>query len=759
MSNTFFQARKGLSIEPTSNSGSDKGDLSVDSSTGKVKYHNGSSESPVVTESHTQTITNKTIDADSNTITNIEDADIKAGAAIALDKLANVTASKALVSDASGVVSASSVTDIELGYVAGVTSSIQDQLDTLSAGGALSAHLADTTDAHDSSAISVVASGNLASTNVQAALDELQGDIDTLSAGGALSDHLADTTDAHDASAISSVAAGNLSATNVQSALDELQTDVDTRATSAALTAHTGASSGAHAASAISVTPSGNISSTNVAAALSELQGDIDTNTSDIATNTSNISTNTSSISTLNTTVSGKLTSTLTDGSVFIGNSSNVATARAVSGDVTISNTGVTTIGASKVTDNMIATGITASKVSGNISGNAANVTGTVAIANGGTGQTAKAAAFDALSPNTTKGDISVYSSTNARLAVGSDGQVLTADSAQTQGVKWSTPSGAPDHAFTANNLALTTSMASNALTIALKNKAGNDPSSGDKVSIAFRSPSGGSINYVVRDVTAATSIVVPSGASLGHSSGQTMFLYVYAIDNAGTVELAVSGSKITNLSSITTTAISSGSTSRTILYSTTSRASVQIRLLGRFKSNQSSSGTWVSALTEPALLYEQGALLTSEVWVKTLNGFGSSAAGVPRFTTIQRYVGGAVTYSDSATLGATFTINEPGVYVGSAQAFSNSSIASEATITLNASASDDDLTLTGSITSTVVLAHNRSYVSGSNGAAGCTFIKELDVGDVIRMQTDGGTPSSGTGYFQFRIVKVRDVS
>jgi len=62
---------------------------------------------------------------------------------------------------------------------------------------------------------------------------------------------------------------------------------------------------------------------------------------------------------------------------------------------------------------------------------------GTLAIANGGTGQTAKAAAFNALSPNTTKGDITVYSTTNVRQAVGTNGQVLIADSAQATGVRW----------------------------------------------------------------------------------------------------------------------------------------------------------------------------------------------------------------------------------------------------------------------------------------------------------------------------------
>lgn len=60
----------------------------------------------------------------SGTITN---AMIVAAAAISLNKLAAVTASKALVSDSSGFVAASSVTATELGYVSGVTSAIQTQ--------------------------------------------------------------------------------------------------------------------------------------------------------------------------------------------------------------------------------------------------------------------------------------------------------------------------------------------------------------------------------------------------------------------------------------------------------------------------------------------------------------------------------------------------------------------------------------------------------------------------------------------------------
>ncbi len=43
-------------------------------------------------------------------------------------------------------------------------------------------------------------------------------------------------------------------------------------------------------------------------------------------------------------------------------------------------------------------------------------------------------------SPLTTKGDVWGYSTTNARIPVGSNGTVLTADSAETLGVKWAAP-------------------------------------------------------------------------------------------------------------------------------------------------------------------------------------------------------------------------------------------------------------------------------------------------------------------------------
>lgn len=69
-------------------------------------------------------LTNKSIDADTNTLTNIENADIKAAAAIAVNKLAALTVSRAVVSDGSGFLTASTTTAAEILHVNGVTSSL-----------------------------------------------------------------------------------------------------------------------------------------------------------------------------------------------------------------------------------------------------------------------------------------------------------------------------------------------------------------------------------------------------------------------------------------------------------------------------------------------------------------------------------------------------------------------------------------------------------------------------------------------------------
>jgi hypothetical protein len=68
-------------------------------------------------------------DASKNLVSgSVLNADVDPAAAIALSKLAAITADRALQSNGSGVISASAVTSTELGYLSGVTSAVQTQL-------------------------------------------------------------------------------------------------------------------------------------------------------------------------------------------------------------------------------------------------------------------------------------------------------------------------------------------------------------------------------------------------------------------------------------------------------------------------------------------------------------------------------------------------------------------------------------------------------------------------------------------------------
>jgi len=74
----------------------------------------------------------------------LTNSNIDPSAAIALSKLATTTANRALISDASGYITASTVSNVELGHVSGVTSAIQTQINTLlpKAGGTMTGSIA-----------------------------------------------------------------------------------------------------------------------------------------------------------------------------------------------------------------------------------------------------------------------------------------------------------------------------------------------------------------------------------------------------------------------------------------------------------------------------------------------------------------------------------------------------------------------------------------------------------------------------------------
>jgi hypothetical protein len=99
----------------------------------------------------------------------------------------------------------------------------------------LAAHLADTVDAHDASAISFTPAGSIAATDVQAAISEV-----ATEAAADLSAHIADTTAAHVASSIGFTAGGSIISTDVQAAILEVAADAlaDATAIANSLAAH-----------------------------------------------------------------------------------------------------------------------------------------------------------------------------------------------------------------------------------------------------------------------------------------------------------------------------------------------------------------------------------------------------------------------------------------------------------------------------------------------------------------------------------------
>ena len=67
---------------------------------------------------------------------------------------------------------------------------------------------------------------------------------------------------------------------------------------------------------------------------------------------------------------------------------------------------------------------------------------------------------------------------------------------------------------------------------------------------------------------------------------------------------------------------------------------------------------SWQIAFTSPL-----ASVGDHEVVVHTGNGYGSTNNKIRRYTTTLENVGAAITYADSATLGASFTINQAGIY------------------------------------------------------------------------------------------------
>ena len=126
-----------------------------------------------------------------------------------------------------------------------------------------------------------------------------------------------------------------------------------------------------------------------------------------------------------------------------------------------------------------------------------------------------------------------------------------------------------------------------------------------------------------------------------------------------------------------------------------------------------------------------------SHVQVYTGNGYGSATTScIRRFTTTMTNIGASITYADSATNGASFTVNVSGIYAISYS--DRQSNICEFGISRNASALTTQI---ASLAATEVLSATHQSTAASRRAfvGWCGY---LNAGDIIRAHGD----TTGTG-------------
>lgn len=355
--------------------------------------------------------------------------------------------------------------------------------------------------------------------------------------------------------------------------------------------------------------------------------------------------------------------------------------------------------------------------------------------------------------PTTTKGDLVVHNgSVNVRKGVGADNTILVADSTDSTGVAYKSidtlSASSTIGVFGISNYSLSVSAAASALTIALKSYAGTNPSSTDSVKIPFRSSTATTGAYVFRTVTGALSTVISSGSTAGFVASQTQDLHIYALDNAGTVELAWSGTRFDEnvLQSTTAEGGAGAADSKTVLYSTTARSNVPIKYLGKATFSLATPGTWAApSVVAPTTANTPNP--KSMIYVYGSDGYGATATKIKRFTTTSVSTGSDITYVNDGTNGGKFTINTDGIY--SATYCENFTTDGSFGISLNSS---QLTTAIDTITDADRMVSSRTVANGKTGSVSVTLV--LSAGDVLRAHTNGDTLTS-TNMTSFRVTRL----
>lgn len=157
-----------------------------------------------------------------------------------------------------------------------------------------------------------------------------------------------------------------------------------------------------------------------------------------------------------------------------------------------------------------------------------------------------------------------------------------------------------------AQNLGIFATTGSNNLSILLKQSDGvTNPGIGTAcVALAFRSTATGTGGYALASQGAALNILIPQNATLGAVSSVTQYTWIYAINDAGVLDLGVSNTVFSDGTLNSTGFITTTATNLTTLYSAASHSGVvPTRLIGRLLHTEGVAGTFNTTPAELALL------------------------------------------------------------------------------------------------------------------------------------------------------------
>lgn len=235
----------------------------------------------------------------------------------------------------------------------------------------------------------------------------------------------------------------------------------------------------------------------------------------------------------------------------------------------------------------------------------------------------------------------------------------------------------------------ITSSVAGNQLTVGL-----------NPTTLDFRSATLTTGVPNTRTVGTALTLVVPASATLGSVSAQQARLALLAIDNAGTVELAIvnlaGGVNLDETTLISTTAISAAATSASVVYSTTARTNVPFRVVGFLDITEATAGTWATDATLKQGIGGQALAAMSSI------GYGQTWKSVTR-------VAGTTYY------------NTTGKPIQTGGTFTASTISSGWNLTVNGSVVWSSIcpsnSLFGMQLANVVIPPDASYVWASSGS------------------------------------------